>query len=399
MKNIYRKVIIGFIASASLATFGGALVSMSSRSVVNAADNATSERLVTIYDRGDQQSIVTKASTVGEALDAAGVVVNDIDIVEPSKDQTLVASSYRINVYRARPVTVVDGNTRQKVMTPYQTPRQIAESAGIKIYPEDIANLDRTTNILADGAGLEMTIVRAKIVNLDLYGKQIVLRTQTKTVGDFLREKNINPSENDMLSVDYEAAITDQMSFRLWREGKQTISQEQPLAYETEEIQDADRLIGYRSVRTAGVNGVKNVTYEIDVVNGVEVSRKEIASVVLTAASKQVEVVGTKSPGLPYTGSGQKTDWLIASGISESDWGYVDYIISKESNWNPNSINKSSGACGLAQALPCSKVPGNPLDPVDNLKWADAYARTCVSYRMYCGWEGAYNFWLRNKWW
>jgi len=27
-----------------------------------------------------------------------------------------------------------------------------------------------------------------------------------------------------------------------------------------------------------------------------------------------------------------------------------------ESGWNPNSVNKSSGACGIPQALPCSKI-------------------------------------------
>lgn len=28
----------------------------------------------------------------------------------------------------------------------------------------------------------------------------------------------------------------------------------------------------------------------------------------------------------------------------------------KESGWNPNSVNKSSGACGIPQALPCNKI-------------------------------------------
>ncbi len=28
----------------------------------------------------------------------------------------------------------------------------------------------------------------------------------------------------------------------------------------------------------------------------------------------------------------------------------------KESGWNPNSYNKKSGACGIPQALPCSKI-------------------------------------------
>lgn len=107
------------------------------------------------------------------------------------------------------------------------------------------------------------------------------------------------------------------------------------------------------------------------------------------------------SPPSPpkYTGGGSPAEWMAAAGIAESDWGYVDYIVTRESGWNPNAMNASSGACGLVQALPCSKVPGNGLDPVDNLKWATSYANTCVPGRMYCGWKGAYDFWVANHWW
>lgn len=95
-----------------------------------------------------------------------------------------------------------------------------------------------------------------------------------------------------------------------------------------------------------------------------------------------------------YTGGGSKTEWLAASGIAESDWAYVDYIVSKESGWNPNATNKSSGACGLVQALPCSKVPGNGYDPIDNLRWANGYA-----VGRYGSWAGAYEFWISRHWW
>lgn len=97
---------------------------------------------------------------------------------------------------------------------------------------------------------------------------------------------------------------------------------------------------------------------------------------------------------LYYTGGGAPAEWMAAAGIASSDWGYVDYIVSKESGWNPNATNSSSGACGLVQALPCSKVPGNGYDPVDNLRWANGYATG-----RYGSWAGAYNFWNSNNWW
>ena len=95
-----------------------------------------------------------------------------------------------------------------------------------------------------------------------------------------------------------------------------------------------------------------------------------------------------------YTGGGAPAEWMAAAGIPEGDRGYVDYIVSKESGWNPNAVNTSSGASGLVQALPCSKVPGNCFDPVDNLRWANGYATG-----RYGSWAGAYDFWTRNHWW
>ena len=95
-----------------------------------------------------------------------------------------------------------------------------------------------------------------------------------------------------------------------------------------------------------------------------------------------------------YTGGGSKEDWMSAAGIASGDWAYVDYIVSRESGRNPNATNASSGACGLVQALPCSKVPGNGYDPVDNLRWGNGYA-----VGRYGSWAAAYAFWSRNHWW
>ena len=101
-----------------------------------------------------------------------------------------------------------------------------------------------------------------------------------------------------------------------------------------------------------------------------------------------------RAPLAPYTGGGAPAEWMAAAGIAESDWQFVNYIVSRESGWNPNATNKSSGACGLVQALPCSKVPGNGYNPVDNLRWGTGYATG-----RYGSWEGAYNFWVKNHWW
>lgn len=109
------------------------------------------------------------------------------------------------------------------------------------------------------------------------------------------------------------------------------------------------------------------------------------------AAPEPVVVIPAGPP--PYTGGGSPAEWMTAAGIPESDWGYVDAIISRESGWNPNATNSSSGACGLAQAHPCSKLE-NAYDPVVNLVWANGYANG-----RYGSWAAAYVFWQANHWW
>lgn len=92
--------------------------------------------------------------------------------------------------------------------------------------------------------------------------------------------------------------------------------------------------------------------------------------------------------------TGDKNSWLAASGIVHSDWNYVDYIISRESGWNPNSTNPYSGAHGLPQAEPYSKTGCGWTDAVCQLQWANGYATS-----KYGSWAGAYNFWRQHNYW
>ena len=69
------------------------------------------QRLMSVYDKGVEKTIITRAKTVREALKAARIEVDERrDVVEPALNEQLVASSYNVNIFRARPVTVVDGS-------------------------------------------------------------------------------------------------------------------------------------------------------------------------------------------------------------------------------------------------------------------------------------------------
>lgn len=253
------------------------------------------EKLIMIHDRDQEQGVITRAGTLRDAFEDAGIKLDDNDRVEPGLDEPLVANQYQVNIYRARPVVIVDGPVRQLVMSAYQTPKQIAKHAGIELRDEDKAGVDVSNDFVGDGASIRMSVDRATPVELTLYGKKETVYTQSVSVGDFIKEKKIDLGKDDEVSVSGSTDITPGMQLSIWRNGKQTMTQEENVAYETEKIQDANRDVGFKQVDTVGVDGKKMVTYEVIMQNGVEVSRIAIQTVITKQPVKQVETVGSKS--------------------------------------------------------------------------------------------------------
>ena len=143
---------------------------------------AAGERLITIHDNGEERVIFTRATTLGKAFEGANITLDPKDLVEPGLDHELVAPNYEVNIYRARPVTIVDGSVRQKVLSPYNTAMQIAKQAGIELYPEDDASVDvHVGTSIGQDVGLEMTVDRATPFTFVLYGKTMTARTQATT--------------------------------------------------------------------------------------------------------------------------------------------------------------------------------------------------------------------------
>ncbi|MGH7196719.1 MAG: ubiquitin-like domain-containing protein [Candidatus Saccharimonadales bacterium] len=260
--------------------------------------HAENERVITIYHDGIEQTFVTDATTVAEVLERTQIPLSEHDAVEPARGTQLVAPSYNINIYRARPVNIVDGAQRYQVMTPHTSGRTIAEGAGLKVYPEDEFHLERINNFVREGGvGLKLTIDRATPFTFVLYGKVVQARTQATTVGELLKEKGVNLQADDRVTPAADSPTTEGMTVVVYREGSQVVTEEQDVSFETENIQDADREVGYRQVKTPGVLGKKVVTYQIELRDGKEIGRTEIQSVVTVEPKKQVEIVGTKTNG------------------------------------------------------------------------------------------------------
>lgn len=319
INNLIRKSVTPFGALVAALLFFVIVASVVLSGITHAGNGQEQQngRRITIYDRGTEKVIVSQAMTIGDALKEAKVTIDSKDLVEPSINEKLTASDYQVNIYRARPVTIIDGNMRIKVITAYQTAEQIAQSAGIKLYDEDKTILGLTDDVVTDGVGLQLTIERATTFNFNLYGKTQTMRTQGTTVGEMLAEKGVNLAANDKVSPDRDTKLTEGLVVRVWREGKQTVTVNEVINFTIDKIEDADQMVSYHAIKTSGEQGSRSVSYEITVQNGREVSRTEIASVVTKQPIKQVEVVGVKGQyNTPIENENIVWGYLISKGFS-----------------------------------------------------------------------------------
>ena len=295
---------------------------------------ARNGRLVTVHDRGTQKVVLTHATSVKDALKDADIATAAEDTVEPKLDTELVATDYAVNIYRARPVVVVDGSVRQKIMTAAQTPSSIVESADIDaLRDEDKTTTAANGDMITDGASTVLTIDRATEFTLQLYGKPTIAYTHEKTVGEMLAQKGITLTASDSLSTPNDTPITAGMTIAIWREGAQTATVEEPIAFPVRQVLDVDQPIGHRSVQTPGVNGKKSVTYEITITSGKEMGRKAIQTVTLEQPKEQIELIGAK-PGNGLTKSKGAQQFTDSKGVSHRET-YYDL-----------PMNVVMGACG-----------------------------------------------------
>ena len=85
-------------------------------------------------------------------------------------------------------------------------------------------------------------------------------------------------------------------------------------------------------------------------------------------------------------------------GYSPADWRKVDYIIEHESGWDPNAVNDSSGAAGIAQRISGYGPGYQQSNPMQQIRWLANY----LSSHRYDGYgtgiDAAYQHKLDTGW-
>lgn len=298
--------------------FSGGLVVVNGQTI-----EPTDSHVVTLYEQGQATDVPTRAQTVEDFLHRAGVVLHEGDLVEPAVQTVIDGENFRVHVYRARPVLIVDGLKTVRALTPHDSPKLVAEKAGIVVYPEDRLTLSQPTNILLQPVlGEVLTIDRATPVTFSLYGAPAVtIRTHALTVSDVLAEQNIVPEAGATIVPAANTPLTANLAIFVSKFGKKIATIDEQIPFETELIPDPTKPNGVITTIRPGVPGKKQVVYEIDLRDNVEIGRTMIQEVVVEPPVKGQQTIGTK-PGNGLSKSKGVNMFIDSQGVTHRETYY-----------------------------------------------------------------------------
>lgn len=283
-------------------------------------------------DNSNKIELKTKKGTVREILIANDIPFGADDRVEPGLD-TKVNGGETISIYKAREITIVDGDT---------------------------------------------TTVR---------------KTTYKKVEDILKELNITLGEKDEVTPGLNKEVATVDTIKIARTGKTTETKKEVIKFETKEEKDDSKYVDEKVTKVEGKNGEKEVTYNVVKEKGKEVSREVASEKVITEATAKVVVVGTKqrpaaqqaaaqsytTPAQSYSapggsvvlsngntagaaGAAAAQEMARRTGVPASTW---EHIIARESNGQVGARN-ASGASGLFQTMPGWGSTATVQDQIDS---------------------------------
>lgn len=224
----------------------------------------TDDYFVNFFDDGEKLTVKTSAKTVGEALERAGIVLGESDIVEPAMNETINSDNFFINIYRARPVVVRDGASEKYIMTASYDTKLMAKDAGLTIYDGDKINPVRNTNFLEAGA-------------VEVY--------------------EVERGDGGIMTEEVE------------------------IGFEEETVKDYNLAPGTQEVRQLGEVGLKALTYEVFYEDGVEVRRELVSEVVKREPVTRIVAVGASQiEATPLTASKGRNRYTV----TKSDGSVVE---------------------------------------------------------------------------
>lgn len=191
-------------------------------------------------------------------------------------------------VYAQNTYVITDGSKTETYTTFATDPAEVLAKAGITLADDDTYSIQET-----ESGELEIRVLRNLEVFINNGGQEITTISTGETVGQLLDRMNISVDGQTEVSQDLGADVTEGMEISISRTTYEIETYTQAIPYEVEYVNDDVMVKGKEKVLTVGSDGEMKVSAQVTYVDGVEVSRSVISSVVTTAPVNQVVAQGT----------------------------------------------------------------------------------------------------------
>lgn len=246
----------------------------------------------------------TYLTTVGYLLQETGVLLGDHDQVlldgspvgagaplSPSPPSLDRRPSLRLTVLRALPIFVDDDGVPMQFDTLAPTVGEALWQRDVVLYLGDQVFPPLGTPV---SPGIRVHIRRSRPITLLADGKELRTRSRAKTVGAALDELGINLNPLDRVEPRQFVSLRDNVDIRVVRVKEETISEQEPIPFETRWRPDSGLEIDERRIDQGGAPGVfkrdVRVTYE----DGQEAHRGVVREWVARDPVEEIIAYGTK---------------------------------------------------------------------------------------------------------
>ncbi|MCS4483944.1 ubiquitin-like domain-containing protein [Gleimia sp. 6138-11-ORH1] len=367
-----------------------------------ATDIALSHKTIYVSVDGVSRPVTTVEKKVQAILQDAGIPFSSRDEITPALDQKVTATD-TIKIRHAKEISVFDQGKTEKHWVTETTLDELLERSEYSRLEIPAQRFDERNSILPLAEVGTEVVVAAD-------GKEITLPvTLPHNVRALLSQANINVGPIDQV-ITHRVNGKLTVSVKRVTRGTHRIVEEIP--FKSEEKPSDQIIKGKRKVATPGKVGERTIVRYQQKVDGKavvdtlvtdSVTKAPVTEVILVgtaepeelsqklrAAGKTTDAAGNQLPIPTYSGTDPRT--LARPLVSAKGWGDDQYqcllvLWERESNWNPNAQNPSSGAYGIPQSLPGNKMASAGADwqtnPVTQITWGLGYIQN--RYGTPCG--------------
>ncbi|WP_319643986.1 ubiquitin-like domain-containing protein [Myceligenerans pegani] len=384
---------------------------------------AKAHKTVALDVDGTTTSVSTFAGDVEGLLAAQGVRLDDQDEVAPGLDTALRDGSDVVVRY-GRQVTVAtdgkesdvwlnvtDSNEALEILASRGTDvRLVASRSGERADFPLRLNDDGPVAVVADGstrvvrAGGDGVAAILDRLDIELGADD---RVSVVSVEDLTENGGKAVKEAEVAEVAEKSDVD--VALQVERVETKKVTRTITIEHRSKTVSDSSRYEDLEpAVRTAGKDGERTKRYRVTTIDGVVTDRELISNKVTTKPVTEVVVEGTKerpapdpepepaassesssssSSSTPSTtrtapvpaGSNREIGQSLAAarGWTGEQWTCLEALWTKESNWNHLAQNPSSGAYGIPQSLPGTKMATAGSDwatnPATQIKWGLGY--------------------------